>query len=146
MPVSECLCTHTHTCIHTWHCKQTRSLTLARNDNAHTTHTHTHPYPHTTHTHTPPIHAHHPHNKHIHACMHACHTHTHTYTPTHTHTAVTLRVYTMKPEESVQMTFPSGRFTTVTQIMEQLLSNLRMSPENADTFSIWLSSKHLRKL
>ena len=67
------------------------------------------------------------------------------YTHTHTHTAVTLCIYTMRPNESVQVTFPSGRFTTVTQIMERVLPELKMPPGNADIFSIWLSSKHLRK-
>ena len=108
---------YTYSYVYTYMALQTDRLTLARNDNVHTTHPHTH-------THTCP----------------------HTHTCTHTHTAVTLCVYTMKPNESVQMTFPSGRFTTVTQIMEQLLPGLRMPPENADIFSIWLSSKHLRKL
>ena len=59
--------------------------------------------------------------------------------------AVTLCVFTMKEGEAVQKVYPSGRFTTVSQIQEAVMDSLGISKENADGFSIWLSSKYLRK-
>ena len=60
--------------------------------------------------------------------------------------AVTLRVFTMKEGEAVQGVYPSGRFTTVSQVQEAVLNGLGISKEVADCFSIWLSSAHLREL
>lgn len=57
---------------------------------------------------------------------------------------VTLCVFTMKEGESVQMVYPSGRFTTVSQIQEAVMAELAIPPELADGFSIWLSSRHLQ--
>lgn len=61
------------------------------------------------------------------------------------YTAVTLCMFTMKEGETVQRVFPSGRFTTVSQIQEAVIKDLGISEESSDAFSIWLSSKHLRK-
>jgi len=61
------------------------------------------------------------------------------------YTAVTLCMFTMKEGESVQTVFPSGRFTTVSQIQEAVIKALGISEESSPAFSIWLSSKHLRK-
>lgn len=61
------------------------------------------------------------------------------------HAAVTLCVYTMKEGESVQGVYPSGRFTTASQIQDVIMDRLGISKECANGFSIWLSSGHLRK-
>ena len=60
-------------------------------------------------------------------------------------TAVTLCVFTLKEGESVHTVYPSGRFTTVSQIQEAVMGELGIPPQVADCFSIWLSSKHLRE-
>jgi hypothetical protein len=57
---------------------------------------------------------------------------------------VTLRVFTMKEGETVHGVYPSGRFTTVSQVQEAVMDSLGISKEVADCFSIWLSSKHLQ--
>ena len=59
--------------------------------------------------------------------------------------AVSLRVFTMKEDETVLSTFPSGRFTTVSQIHEALTQELAIPKESSDAFSIWLASSHLRE-
>ena len=59
--------------------------------------------------------------------------------------AVTLCVYTMKPGSSCKMTFTSGRLTTAQQVMDEMLRELEIPKENEKVFSIWLTSKHLRK-
>ncbi|CAI8025801.1 FERM domain-containing protein 8 [Geodia barretti] len=50
----------------------------------------------------------------------------------------------MKEGESVQAVYPSGRFTTVSQIHETVMAALGLPSEAVDCFSIWLSSKHLQ--
>lgn len=57
---------------------------------------------------------------------------------------VTLCVFTMKEGESVQRIFPSGRFTTVSQIQEAVMADLGLPQELSGAFSIWLTSKHLQ--
>jgi len=43
------------------------------------------------------------------------------------------------------MTFASGKQTTVQQIFDQTSSELGMPSEAQDVFSLWLTSKYLRK-
>lgn len=77
---------------------------------------------------------------HSHFLSHLC-THSHSPPPP----AVTLVVFTMNHGESFQMKFDSGRFTTVAQITEIMLKQLGIAAENANVFSLWLTSKHLRR-
>ena len=60
-------------------------------------------------------------------------------------TAVTLCVYTLKEGTKCTMTFPTGRHTTAQQVMDQMLTELGMPSELQNVFSIWLTSKYLRK-
>ena len=59
--------------------------------------------------------------------------------------AVTLRVYTFKEEQYCEMRFETGRLTTTQQIISKILESLGIPPENEQVFSLWLTSKHLRK-
>lgn len=51
----------------------------------------------------------------------------------------------MKSGCSHTMSFPSGRLTTTQQIMDEMLNKLGIPKENEQAFSLWLTSKHLRK-
>lgn len=51
----------------------------------------------------------------------------------------------MKANDSHEMSFASGRLTTAEQIVDRMLEKLEMREDNKKVFSIWLTSRHLRK-
>ena len=60
--------------------------------------------------------------------------------------AVGLCVYTLKEGVFCKMRFDSGRLTTAQQVLEKMREAFGIPEEIEQVFSIWLTSKHLRKL
>lgn len=59
--------------------------------------------------------------------------------------AVGLCVYTMKEGIHCKMQFESGRLTTTQQILSKMCEAFGIPEDIEHVFSIWLTSKHLRK-
>lgn len=75
-------------------------------------------------------------NKALPVCMHF---------PIIFHTAVKLTVYTFNEGVYHQFQFESGRLTTAQQVLTRVREALGVPEEIEHVFSIWLTSKHLRK-
>ena len=61
------------------------------------------------------------------------------------HVAINLCVYTLKDGTYETIKFESGRLTNTQEIMSAMIAKLGLPSDSDKVFSIWLTSKHLRK-